>query len=99
MNITINKDFLQESVGQDSLFQVHMIIEINNAILSYVAPWLGTITVVTNHIVVLLSIAIYMKTKKKNHKPAFVFIGFLAFIDIVIGGWVRYSEQNIFFIY
>jgi len=63
-----------------------MIIEINNAILSDVAPWMGTIAVVTNHIVVLLSIAIYMKTKKKNHKPAFVFIGFLAFIDIVIGG-------------
>ena len=85
LNITINKDFLKESVGQDSMLQVLMIIEIIT-ILSYVIPWMGIIVVLTNLIVLVLSIAIYMKTKKKNHKPAFVFIGFLAAIDNVIGG-------------
>ena len=88
LNITISKDFLQETVGQDSLFQLLMIIDIITILSNNVIPWIGLIAVVTNFIVFVLSIAIYMKTKKKNHKPAFVFIGFLAAIDNVIGGWV-----------
>ena len=86
MNITISKDFVRETVGDESLLQVFMIMEISNSIQNYVIPLMGPVASVSNLIVVFLCIVIYIKTQKKNHKPAFVFIGFLAAIDAVICG-------------
>ena len=86
MNITISKDFIRETIGEESLFQLYMMLKINSFIQKYVIPVMGPLVCVTNLIVVALSIIIYIKTKKKNHNPAFVFIGFLAAIDAEIGG-------------
>ena len=86
MNITISKDFIQQTIGQDSLSWILLMIRMNDAILHYVMPWLGAIVDVTNLIVVFFCIVIYLNTKKTNHKPAFVFIGLLAVIDSIFGG-------------
>ena len=93
MNVTISNDFIRETIGHDPLSRLLLMIRINEAILRYVTPWMGTMVEVTNLMVVFFCILIYLKTKKTNHKPAFVFIGFLAAIDFTIGGYVVYVIQ------
>ena len=90
MNVTISKDFIRETIGHDFLSNLLLIIRMNDSILNYVIPWMGTIVYVTNLIVMFFCIVIYLKTKRKNHKPAFVFIGFLAAIDSILGGYVYF---------
>jgi hypothetical protein len=92
MNISISKEYIQKAIGNDSLLQILRIIEMNDALLNYVIPWLGTITILSNFTVIFLCVVIYLKTKRKNHKPAFVFIGFLASIDSLVGGYAKYFD-------
>ena len=81
MNISITKEYLRKVLGNETLDQFLTVSSFNTAIL----PWIATIVVVTNLLVCFLCLGIYLKTKRRNHKPAFVFIGFLALIDVVIG--------------
>ena len=90
MNLSISKGYIRETIGNDSLLQILKIINVNDAILYYVIPWMGTITVLSNFTVIFFCVVIYLKTKRKNHKPAFVFIGFLASIDSIVGGYASY---------
>jgi hypothetical protein len=53
---------------------------------TFILPWLGSITVIINLVVLVLSGVIYSKTKKINHKPAFLFIGMLSLFDMLVGG-------------
>ena len=48
MNITISKDFVRETVGDESLLQVFMIMEISNSIQNYVIPLMGPVASVSN---------------------------------------------------
>ena len=49
MNVTISKEFIWETIGHNSLSQLLFIIKLNDAILHYVMPWMGTqIVDVTN---------------------------------------------------
>ena len=87
MEISISKGYIEKTIGNYSLMRILQILEVNNASLHYVIPWLGIIIVLSNFLVVFFCAVIYLKTKRKNHKPAFVFIGFLAIIDIILGGY------------
>ena len=84
MNITIQ--YIDDIVGEDALNHFLRIITMNKFVLWNIIPWLSTIIVMTNMVVALLSATIYIKTKRENHKPAFVFIGTLALADVFLGG-------------
>ena len=85
MNISITKEYLRKVLGNQTLDQFLTVSSFNTAIVKYFLPWIAAIVVVTNLLVCFLCLGIYLKTKRRNHKPAFVFIGFLALIDVVIG--------------
>ena len=85
MNISISKLYIEKVLGNETLNQFLTVSIVNAAILTYLEPWIATITMVTNLVVCLLCLGIYLKTKKRNHKPAFFFIGFLALIDFLLG--------------
>ena len=89
MNIEISREFIENTLGNGSLLQTLTLLEVNDAVLYYVIPWLGTLTALLNFVVAFFCLVIYLKTKRKNHKPAFVFIGFLASIDIILGGYSK----------
>ena len=84
MNIT--KNYIEQVICQDSLSQLLSIVSINDTIEMYLVPWIAAITWVSNMMVAILCAIIYLKTKKKSHKPAFVYIGFVAIIDMQLGG-------------
>ena len=88
MNITISKKYIEKTIGNVYMLRLQTLFKINDAILWYVLPWMGTIASVANVIVLLFCMVIYLKTKKKNHKPAFVFIGFLAVVDHALGRYI-----------
>ena len=79
MKISLSKEYIQDILGDDTLDTFVNVFNVNDAIVAYIIPWTSPLTVVTNMLVSFLSIGIYWKTKRKGHKPAFVFIGFLAF--------------------
>ena len=87
MKVSISKWHIEKTIGHDSLLRILWILEVNYATLHYEIPWLGIITVLSNFFVVFFCVVIYLKTKWKKSKPAFVFIGFLASIDIILGGY------------
>ena len=87
--VKIDKAYIANVVGDDNLQAYLNLAEISDAILFYVIPWVATIAVVANILVALPCGIIYLKTKKKNHKPAFVFIGFLALIDVILARYVE----------
>jgi hypothetical protein len=90
MNIEISREYIENTLGNESLLQTLTTLEVHDAILYYVIPWLGAITGLSNFIVVFFCLVIYLKTKRKNHKPAFVFIGFLASIDSIMGWYAKH---------
>eukprot|EP00092_Neocalanus_flemingeri_P003706 GFUD01003982.1.p1 GENE.GFUD01003982.1~~GFUD01003982.1.p1 ORF type:complete len:454 (+),score=45.61 GFUD01003982.1:460-1821(+) len=83
MNIT--NEFLFTSVGHQSAERLLHLKSAKSFIGTFIIPWVAVITIITNMVVSILSAIIYLKTKKKNHKPAFVFIGFLALFDMFEG--------------
>ena len=85
MNISINKQFITEVLGHSVLDTFLTISYVSEKLLKYPLPFLATIVIVINLVVCSLCLAIYTKTRKQNHKPPFVFIGFLAFMDLLIG--------------
>ena len=89
--VKIDKAFIANVVGDDNLQAYLNLAELSDAILFYVIPWVASIAVVANILVALPCGIIYLKTKKKNHKPAFVFIGFLALIDVILARYVECS--------
>ena len=88
MNLTLNNQFLFSSVGNESAETLLNLITSNTVIETFIRPWMAFLTIITNMVVSVLSAIIYLKTKKKNHKPAFVFIGFLALFDMLEGWYV-----------
>ena len=88
----MNNEFLFEIIGNKSVQRLLHLKSVQSSILTFVIPWVAIITVITNMLVFVLCAVIYSKTKKKNHKPAFVFIGVLSFFDMLIGGYVVESE-------
>ena len=90
MNIKISRKFIKSTLGDDSLLETLTILEVHDAILYYVLPWLGTITALSNFVVAFFCVVIYLKTKRKNHKPAFVFIEILESIDSILGWYAKH---------
>ena len=86
MNVTLNNQLIMESLGYKSALQLTKLRDFQNFFGAYIMPWVASIILVTNMLVSILSAIIYSKTKKRNHKPAFVFIGFLSFFDMLVGG-------------
>ena len=89
MNITISKEYLENVLGEELLNKFLTVFSINTAIQKYLIPWMATITVVINSMVCIMCLGIYIKTKGKNHRPAFVFIFFLNFVDVLLGMYVK----------
>ena len=98
MNITISKNYIQKTISNVYMSRLLTLFKINDAILWYVLPWMGSIASVANVIVLFFCMVIYMKTKKKNHKPAFVFIGFLASMDSLLGWYENNCYNFIYYI-
>ena len=88
MNTTLNQQFIFGAVGNASVQHLLNLRNIQNYFVIYLMPWIGSITFVTNMVVAVLCAIIYSKTKKKNHKPAFVFIGVLSLFDMLVGRYV-----------
>jgi DMSO reductase anchor subunit len=91
MNTTLNNDFIFGAAGNTSVEQLLNLRNIQNFYVTYLMPWIGSITFITNMVVAVLCAIIYSKTKKKNHKPAFVFIGVLSFFDMLVGRFVFFT--------
>ena len=85
MNLSISKVYIEQVLGNETFDQFQTVSDVNAAIVTYVVPWIASITVIINLAVCLLCLGIYLKTERRNHKPAFVFIGFLALIDTLLG--------------
>ena len=81
----IDTDYLIQELGPTILVDFLKILKVNDWILTYLMPWISALTVLTNLTVSSLCLGIYIKTKRTSHKPAFVFIGFLALIDVIFG--------------
>ena len=92
MNTTLTDEFIFAAAGNTSVEHLLNLRNVQNFYLTYLMPWIGSIIFITNMVVAVLCAIIYSKTKKKNHKPAFVFIGVLSFFDMLVG---RYVLQNI----
>ena len=88
MNTTLNNDFIFAAAENTSVEHLLNLRNIQNFYVTYLIPWIGAITFITNMVVAVLCATIYSKTKKKNHKPAFVFIGVLSFFDMLVGRFV-----------
>ena len=85
MDFKLTKNFIEKTVGKVTLKFYLDVRDIKENVLTYIVPWLAIIAVIMNLIVFILCLIIYWKTKKVNHKPAFVFIGFLAIMDVLNG--------------
>ena len=95
MNITLTSQYLMRIVGNRS---AQWLLNINSAeqfTLAYIQPWLGLIAAMPNIVVLILCIIIYVKTSKKNHKPAFAYIGVLSLFGTITGWYVRFSKRSI----
>ena len=97
--VKIDKTYIAEVVGGDNLNAYLNLVDISDIITFNVVPWFATIAVFANIMVALPCGIIYLKTKKKNHKPAFVFIGFLALIDIILARYVECSIVSEIFLF
>merc|ERR1719312_2468381 len=84
----LNEEFIIETLshGGVTIERLNTFGWLRAGSLRYIQPPGGIITLVLNFVVFILCFVIYSNTKKKNHKPAFLYIGFLAFFDMIIGG-------------
>ena len=84
MNLTLNNQFIFDNLGYD---RVHRTIrmQIVTDVFRYIIPLVAIMSCITNMLVCVLCANIYTRTKKKNHKPAFVFIGVLSLFDMLVG--------------
>ena len=87
MNLTIDRYYLETVWGEDNLEEFLIFVEINRFVFTYIIPWVGVVIVMMNMLVVLLSMMVYINTEKETHKPSFMFIGTLALIDVLLGGY------------
>lgn len=86
MNSTkLNSQFVFDTIGISTVEWLRSIDSVRGSILTYLQPGVASITGFLNLLVFVLCIVIYLKTKKKSHKPAFIYIGFLAFFDMLLG--------------
>ena len=83
MNLTLNNQFIFDNLGNEKLQRLINMRTVDN-IFHYIVPWIASISCITNMLVCVLCAVIYTTTKKKNHKPAFVFIGALSFFDMLV---------------
>jgi len=58
---------------------------VKNVFVFYAYPPMAYLSFSFNILVFILCIIIYLRTKSKSHKPAFLFIGSLAFVDSIHG--------------
>ena len=86
MNLTT--DFLIATLGNYSFQQLKTLKYIQSFLLTNIQPWIATTRALLNLVVVVLCLIMYLQTKRTNHKPAFVFIGALAVIDMVVGRYI-----------
>ena len=86
LNLTLNNQFIIEAVGITTIEQHIRFRSALNFVGKYIMPFAGIVIFITNMVVTILSAIIFAKTKKKNHKPAFVFIGILSCYDMLVGG-------------
>ena len=84
MNITIHRSYIETVLGKENLEEFLMFVAINRFVLRNIIPWVGVLIVMMNMLVVLFSMMVYIK---ETHKPAFLFIGTLAAIDVLLGGY------------
>ena len=96
MNTTLNNEFIFAAAGNTSVEQLLNLRNVQDFYVTYLMPWIGSITFITNMSVFFLCAIIYSKTKKKNLKPAFVFIGVLSFFDMLVGRYVLQNYNMIF---
>ena len=85
MNKSINNQLLQEITGGKVFETFQTVLHVNDALLKYLLPVLAPIVVLTNLVVFILCLGIYFRIRKKHRKLPFIFIGFLALMDSLIG--------------
>ena len=84
---TLNKELVLDVIGTEWEYFMNM-TQCHRFLIKYIIPFVSVAIVVTNLSVAILCIIIYLQIKRQNHRPAFVFIGFLALMDFFLGGYV-----------
>merc|ERR1719312_1481291 len=92
MILELTKQFSQNVIGIENIEWLLNLVSIQKWALTYWVPWACLVAGVLNTMVFILCMIIYMKTKRTNHKPAFVFIAFIAMWDGV-KSWVYFSNS------
>ena len=77
--------FKRYYTGDDYIGRFLRIVSLSTALQKYLVPWLAGMIVMVNTMVCIMYCGIYVKTTRKNHKPAFLFIFFLNFVDVLLG--------------
>ena len=84
MNKNLTKEFIIRTVGIKSVDWLATLNSVQYYVLKYGVTWIGFLGALLNFIVLVLSSIIYLKTKKKNQKPAFFYIGMLSLFDFLM---------------
>ena len=81
----LNSQFITATLGSTSVQWLTNFKSLQIFLLTFYFPVVTSITFLLNFLVFILCIVIYLKTKKINHKTAFLCIGILAFFDMLMG--------------
>jgi hypothetical protein len=81
----LNNDFISNTLENGYFEWLRNFKSVRSSLITYYQPPAAYIGTFLNSVVFVLCILIYFKTKRKKHKPAFLFIGVLAFFDMAIG--------------
>jgi len=92
MNLT--NDFIIDFVGDISFRLAKDMRSAKFFTLSYIHPLLFGLIMFINLFVFVFCILIYRQTKRVNNKPAFIFIGAMAFIDLVLASSTVIQSVN-----
>lgn len=92
-NLTvITHELIIDLIGNDSTQYRTQFRHYQNMFASYILPFLGGLIFITNMVVGLFSMLIYIQSARRRHKPAFAFISVLCFWDLLIGMWVCFFK-------
>ena len=81
----MDTDNIKHMVGEEEFESFKTVSYVNDVLFIYLLPVLSIIVLITNLVVFLLCLGIYSRIRRKTNKPAFVFIGWLALMDTIIG--------------
>ena len=81
----MDTEIIKDMVGEEEFESFKTVSYVNDVLYIYLMPVLSILVMIINLVVFLLCLGIYSRIRRKTNKPAFVFIGWLALMDTIIG--------------